>query len=131
MMAHDYAMPVIQGGASTEFRFRPRLVTPHAPVIELAAKALGVDPEAVLARDKSQPLVRARALVVWLLRALPSRPMSYPAIGGVLGGLNHQTVIKLHRKAIYLRLRDREFRAACRSFLARFFLTEDDVNVCN
>jgi chromosomal replication initiation ATPase DnaA len=131
MMARDYAMPVIQGSASTEFRFRPRLVTPHAPVIALAAEALGVEPEAVLARDRHQPLVRTRALVVWLLRAVPSRPMAYQRIGDVLGGLDHSTVINLHCKAIELRLRDREFRAACRSILVRFFLTEEDVNVRN
>ena len=103
----------------------------HAPVINEAARVLGVEPAALLVHDRRQPLVRARALVVWLLRALPSRPMSYPAIGRVLGGLNHQTVIKLHRKAIYLRLRDREFGAACWWFLARFYLTEEDINVRN
>lgn len=131
MMGRDYAMPVITGGASPEFRFRPRLVTPHAPVIVLAAEALGVEPEAVLARDRRQPLVRARALVVWLLRAIPSRPMTYQRIGEVLGGLDHCSVIHLHCKAIELRLSDREFRAVCRSFLVRFFLTEEDVNVRN
>jgi hypothetical protein len=40
-------------------------------------------------------------------------------------------VINLHRKAIYLRLRDREFGTACRWLLARFYLTEEDINVRN
>jgi hypothetical protein len=62
--------------------------------------------------------VRGRALVVWLLRTLPSRPMSYPEIGKVLGGMDHQSMIHLHRKAIYLRLRDRVFASACKSFHA-------------
>jgi len=103
----------------------------HAPVINEAARVLGVEPAALLVPDRRQPLVRARALVVWLLRAVPSRPMSYPAIGRVLGGLDHNTVINLHKKAIYLRLRDREFGAACRWFLSRFFMSEEDINARN
>jgi chromosomal replication initiation ATPase DnaA len=78
-----------------EVRMMPKLC---APVINEAARVMGVEPAALLVPDRRQPLVRARALVVWLLRALPSRPMSYPAIGRVLGGLDHSTVINLHKQ---------------------------------
>ena len=95
----------------------------------MAAEALGLDAGELLLRRREQHLVRGRALVVWLLRTLPSRPMSYPEIGKVLGGMDHQSMIHLHRKAIYLRLRDRVFASACKSFLTRLFLSEEDLHV--
>lgn len=104
-------------------------MTRHLPVVSMAAEALGLDAGELLLRCHKQPLVRGRALVVWLLRTLPSRPMSYPEIGKVLGGMDHQSMIHLHRKAIYLRLRDRAFASACKSFLTRFYLSEEDLHV--
>lgn len=101
----------------------------HLPVVSMAADALGLDAGELLLRRREQRLVRGRALIVWLLRTLPSRPMSYPNIGQVLGGLDHHSVIHLHQKAIYLRLRDHAFGNACKHFLNRFYLNEEDLDV--
>lgn len=61
---------------------------------------------------RSQALADARSLVVWALRAL-GPGMSYPAIGLLLGGRDHSTVMNSHKRALRLRLENPIFAAAC------------------
>lgn len=74
--------------------------------------------EFAIARDdltslrRNDRLVTARAYFVWVLASL-GRRRSYSAIGRLLGGRHHTTIMNLHRKAIVLRLRNPAFNAAC------------------
>lgn len=98
---------------------------PVLPVIGMAARALAMSPDDILSRRRHRPIVRGRALVAWALRALPPRPVSYPVIGRVLGGIHHTHARDLHLNAIYLRMRDPVFRGACEALMRRFHLTEE------
>lgn len=110
--------------------WRPGDVRPaRLPVIDLAAEALSLRAEDILSRaSKKQEQVRGRALVVWALRAIPSKPVSYTVIGRVLGGIHHTSASDLHMKAIGLRLRDRQFAGACNALLGHFHLREEDIH---
>jgi chromosomal replication initiator protein len=65
-------------------------------VQEAAAAALGVELEALLARDRRPGVAFARQVAMYLARELTGG--SYPAIGRSFGGRDHATVLHAHRK---------------------------------
>lgn len=60
-------------------------------IINTLAKYFGYEKDDVTARSRKQELVRVRDLITYLLRK--HGDMSYPAIGRILGGRDHTTVI--------------------------------------
>ena len=98
---------------------QPRILSPLT-AIRLAAALCSVEENGILSHRRAERLVDARALVVWMLRAIPSSPMSYPKIGRALGGRDHSTIIELHRRAIRLRLADETFSRCCDALLTYF-----------
>jgi hypothetical protein len=97
---------------------------PVLPVIGMAARALAMSPDDILAA--AAPPDRARPGAGCLaLRALPLHPVSYPEIGRVLGDIHHTSARDLHLNAIYLRMRDPVFRGAREALMRRFHLTEE------
>lgn len=79
--------------------------------LPIAAAEFGLGVSAILCKRRSDTFVRARAFVVWQLRAR-ERPFSYPVIAELLQ-INHTSAIYLHEKAVFLRLRDPAFAEAC------------------
>lgn len=56
----------------------------------------GIDKEMVLSHTRKQEAVRIRDLIVYLLREYGG--MSYPAIGHLIGGRDHTTIIHSYKK---------------------------------
>ena len=105
-------------------RFRPgpaapRLLSPLT-AIRYACVLYSVEENAMLSHRRELRLVKARALVVWALRALPRKAVSYPKIGCALGGRDHSTIINLHRMATRLRLEDAFFARCCQALQVLF-----------
>lgn len=98
-----------------------RSVLPIA--LEVAERAFGVSEAAVTGVSQMRRATDARSLVVWALHSIGTG-LSYSAIGRVLGGRHHSTIINLHQKAISLRLRDPAFAAACKDIADGFYLWE-------
>jgi len=98
--------------------------------IAIAAELFGMSRNDILCHRRHAPLVRARAFVVWSLRSL-GKPVSYPQIGRMLGGRDHSTIINLHEKAIYLRLKDAEFARFCFCLTDRFEHMRSQGNACH
>ncbi len=89
-----------------------------------AAYRFGISRAELIGTRRCPRFVHARAFVVWSLRSL-GQPLSYPLIGQLLGGRDHTSAIHLHEKAIWLRLHDREFAAACAAIAAAFTCMEE------
>lgn len=100
--------PFMQGASS---RHGPERVR-RQQIVEWVADAWGVTVIDLISHRRPPHLVDARALAVWAMRALCDRP-SYPSIGKSLGGRDHSTIINLHERAIYLRLKSAKFAGAC------------------
>lgn len=98
---------------------QPRVLSPFT-AIRLAAALYSVEENELVSHRRAERLVDARALVTWMLRTIPSTPMSYPKIGRALGGRDHTTIIELHRRAIRLRLADETFSRCCDALLHYF-----------
>ncbi|MGE4321736.1 MAG: helix-turn-helix domain-containing protein [Sphingobium sp.] len=95
-----------------------------ATIIAAVARETGVSQAAICGPRRELEHVRARAAVAWLARRLTSR--SYPAIGMVLGGRDHSTIIAAERKAVALRVTDPAFRALTVRLLDHFRDLEED-----
>ena len=65
-------------------------------IIETLSKRLGYSRKIIESRTRRQEIVRARDLIVYLLREYGD--LSYPAIGRLLGGRDHTTIIHAYRK---------------------------------
>jgi hypothetical protein len=99
----------------------------HAPVINEAARVMGVEPAArSCPTGANRSCAPAPGGLVAARDAIPADDVS--AHRRVLAGSTH-SVIHLHCKRSSSAARS-EFGAACRSFLARFFWAEN-VNVRN
>lgn len=105
-------------------QLHPRLIVSALTAIRLAAVLYGAEENALLSPRREERLVRARALAVWVLRSVPSVPVSYPKIGRALGDRHHTTIINLHVMAIGLRLEDETFARCCTAITEYFKLTE-------
>jgi len=78
-------------------RLAPRPKQCSLPAIrDAAAQELGVDPAALIARDRTPVVAFARQVAMYLARELTDEPL--PAIGRDFGGRNHTTVLHAHRK---------------------------------
>lgn len=86
--------------------------------IAVAEDVYRVSRAAIAGPSSTKCVSTARALVVWALRSL-GRDLSYHAIGRLVGGRHHSTVVSLHQKAIALRLSDAAFADACREVAIR------------
>lgn len=93
-------------------------------VIRIVAALYSIEETALISPRRAPLLVEARALVTWVLRAVPSEPVSYPKIGRALGDRHHTTIMHLHLIAIRLRLEDRAFARRCDAIDQYFKLTE-------
>ncbi len=100
----------------------PRFVSVHT-AIGLAAAMFGVQRHDIISARRHPELVKARALVTWILRNVPVQPMSYPKIGRALGGRDHTTIMHAHQIAIRLRLEDERFARTCRAICIHFGLS--------
>lgn len=96
---------------------KPRGFPPHV-AISVAMHEFVVTRDELLGKQRLSHLVKARAFVVWVLRTL-GKPTSYPKLG-VLMNRDHSSVVHLHKRAIWLRLKDADFDAACLRIAARF-----------
>lgn len=65
-------------------------------IIETLSKRLGYDKKIIESRTRRQEIVKARDLIVYLLREYGD--LTYPAIGRLLGGRDHTTMIHAYRK---------------------------------
>lgn len=66
---------------------------------------------------RERPLVKARWLFAWIMRNhTGSPPMSYPAIGVLLGGRDHTTIMTAAQNAAAAIERDDAFAALCDGF---------------
>ncbi len=81
-----------------------------AEVLEAVSRASGIDRKTLVAPGQTQPVARARHLVMYLIRELCPQT-SLPAIGFLLHR-DHTTVLYGCRRAAALLRRDRAFRAA-------------------
>lgn len=88
-------------------------------VIAVTCHLFGIEQNALLSHRRWPEIVKARAFLVWCMRAMHHQPISYPAIGRLIER-DHTTVMHLHRKAIVLRMIDREFASLCTGFLAAY-----------
>lgn len=100
----------------------PRWVSPET-AINLASALCNVPRADIVSERRQQEMVRARALVTWVLRTVPVRPMSYPKIGRALGGRDHTSIMHLHQVAIRRRLEDEAFRRSCEAICLHFGLS--------
>jgi len=65
-------------------------------ILLVAAAAYGVTQDDIIGRGRTRHVSRARHVAMWLARQLTV--MSYEAIGAVLGGRDHTTVLYAVRK---------------------------------
>jgi len=65
-------------------------------VIRTLSERLGVTKKEVVSSSRKQHIVRARDIIAYMLREYGE--MSYPAIGRLLGGRDHTTIIHAHKK---------------------------------
>jgi len=68
----------------------------NGDVIEALAKYLGFTKQLIESHSRRQDIVRARDLIAYLLREYGD--LSYPAIGRLLGGRDHTTIIYSYNK---------------------------------
>ena len=108
----------------------PRLIVGPFTVVRVVAALYSIEETALLSPRREQLLVEARALATWVLRNVPSEPMSYPKIGRVLGDRHHSTIINLHLMAIRLRLEDPAFARRC-SAIAEYFKHQEAAHACH
>lgn len=94
--------------------------------IRIVAALYSIEETELLSPRRAPILVEARALVTWVLRSVPSEPVSYPKIGRALGDRHHTTIMHLHLMAIRLRLEDKVFARRCDAIDQYFKLTEDN-----
>lgn len=92
-------------------------------VVDAVARGAGIDRQTLIAPDQRQPMVRARQLVMYLIRELCPRT-SLQAIGFLLGR-DHTTVLYGCRRAAVLLRRDRAFRAAYQQARRGLIIPED------
>lgn len=107
----------------------PRLVVGPFTAIRIVAALYGIEENALLSPRRAPLLVEARALVTWVLRTVPSEPLSYPKIGRALGDRHHTTIINLHLMAIRLRLDDTVFACRCDA-IATYFKHMESAHGC-
>lgn len=69
----------------------------------------GISPTDLLSQRRQAPLVRARKLFVWAVRWWAPE-ISYAAIGRMLSGRDHTSIIHLYREAVFLIGYDSAFR---------------------
>lgn len=91
----------------------PRLVVGPFTAIRIVAALYSIEENALLSPRRAPLLVEARALVTWVLRTVPSEPVSYPKIARALNKKDHTSAIHLHLMAIRLRLEDKVFARRC------------------
>lgn len=77
-------------------------------IVRTLAESLGLTKKEVVSPSRRQDIVRVRDLIVFLLREYGD--MSYPAIGRLLGGRDHTTIIHAHKKILKLAENDSELR---------------------
>lgn len=125
--------PFWRGSEAARMPLPPRAAEPIVPpsldpelVIRVAAALWNVTEIELVSHRRATVLVAARALVVWVLRQVPARPISYPAIGRALGGRDHTTIMNAHLHAVRLRLIDDRFDACCRAMQLHFGLTQQE-----
>lgn len=94
----------------------PKVVDPTIPagesvehVIAKVAQYTSVPVNDILGARRYKHIVRARSLAAWMLR---QRPMSFPAIGHVLGSKDHTTVMSAVRRIERQRATDPELALA-------------------
>ncbi len=85
---------------------------------EVAEAVFGTSRAAIMSSSRTARISDARALVVWAVRTIDGR-LSYDAIGRIMGGRHHSSIINLHQKAISLRVRNVQFANACAEVAAR------------
>ena len=85
------ALPETISGASVNFQF-----SEEDDIIAILAKHLGFTKEIIDSHTRKKEIVRARDMIVYLLREYAS--MSYPVIGQLIGGRDHTTIIHAYRK---------------------------------
>lgn len=127
LRAHRLRPKVSVPGLATTDRIPPETRALLEAILPITAHRFGVAIVDLVRHCRQSELVRARAFVVWALR-LPRPPLSYPAIGSLLGDRDHTGMIHLHEKAIRLRLGDPEFRDACDHVAAAFAKFEESFN---
>ena len=96
-----------------------------AMALGFAEQAFDMDQDQLLARCQLGRHVEARSFIVWALRTLAAKPLSYARIGKLLGGYDHSTMVHLHQKALNLRLRDTDFSRHCAAFIAQLDLAKE------
>lgn len=77
-------------------------------IIDFVAYQTGLSGAAIIGRDREPRLVRARAAVSWIARAVAGR--STAQIGAVLGGRDYSSIAGQHRHAERLRDSDPAFK---------------------
>jgi hypothetical protein len=100
------------GGDATNPRCPGALGPGMAEVLDAVSRGSGIDRKTLIAPGQRQPAVRARQLVMYLIRELCPRT-SLQAIGLLLDR-DHTTVLYGCRRAAVLLGRDRAFREAYR-----------------
>lgn len=82
-------------------------------------RQLQLDRHELTSQRRVRPLLRSRSLFTWIMRNHTGNPpASYPAIGTMLGGRNHATIMNSAANADSLIERDERFVALCRGFAA-------------
>ena len=80
-------------------------------------RKLGFDQELVKSPSRERPVAKARSLFVWIMRHhTGSPPLSYPAIGALLGGRDNSTIRSAAQSAAHAIERDDGFAALCDGF---------------
>ena len=78
--------------------------TDGATILRIVVKHTGVSLVGIASDRRQAPLVRARQIACWLMRA--HTLLSFPQIGAKLGGRDHTTILHAVRKIDDLRERD-------------------------
>lgn len=87
-------------------------------IVRAVAYETGQQPVGICGARRIAPLLRARSAVCWLARNLTS--YSLEAIGLVLGGRDHSTIVNAIGRAEAMRARDPAFRMLTDRLLSQF-----------
>lgn len=129
------AIPYRMGGAVVSYpgclsayqTQAPRVLASPFTVVRLVAALYSIEENALLSRRRDPLLFEARALAAWVLRAVPTVPMSYPKIARALNKKDHTAAMHLHLTAIKLRLEDQQFARRCAA-ISQYFKHQESAH---
>ena len=92
-------------------------------VIDVFAERLGIKKEKILGKTRKKEVVEVRDIIVFFLREYAQ--MSFPAIGKLLGGRDHTTIIHAYRKTQAKVELSRDFKEKFPDLVAKSLLIKE------